>query len=163
LWSRYSLLTWPLLGAAYLVWVKAGQRWVPIALCLAATLAFPGNMGTGMLIGNGIREHYTKLESDVRAGLSAEEIVRKDVAEGPNAGQKERAIRGIPMLREAGIGIFAPGEPRGISPLAWLLAGFVALAFGVRWVWHLGKAVQAERARELFRLQHERFEEQLLK
>src|SRR5262249_9169938 len=50
LWSRYSLLTWPLLGAAYLVWVKAGQRWVPIALCLAATLAFPANMGTGMLI-----------------------------------------------------------------------------------------------------------------
>ncbi len=30
-------------------------------------------------------------------------------------------------------------------------------------VWQLGKAVKAERARELFRLQHEQHEEQLLK
>jgi hypothetical protein len=39
----------------------------------------------------------------------------------------------------------------------------VALGFGGRWLWHLGRAVQAERARELFRLQHERYEEQVLK
>ena len=38
----------------------------------------------------------------------------------------------------------------------------VALVLGARWVWHLGWAVQVERARELFRLQHERFEEQFL-
>ncbi|AWM35726.1 hypothetical protein GobsT_65860 [Gemmata obscuriglobus] len=49
----------------------------------------------------------------------------------------------------------------------WWLAGglgVVALvALGVRWLWHLGRAVHVERCRELFRLQHERFEEQLLK
>lgn len=39
------------------------------------------------------------------------------------------------------------------------VVGHVLLA---RWVWHLGKAVQVERARELFRLQHERFEEMIL-
>ncbi|HEV3439764.1 MAG TPA: hypothetical protein VG122_20530 [Gemmata sp.] len=47
----------------------------------------------------------------------------------------------------------------------WWIGGGLAVAAIVlgRWLWHLGKAVQAERARELFRLQHERFEEQLLK
>lgn len=48
----------------------------------------------------------------------------------------------------------------------WWLGGVLAAAVVValmRWFWQLGKAVKAERARELFRLQHERFEEQLLK
>lgn len=46
----------------------------------------------------------------------------------------------------------------------WLAvaAGTVPLALAGRWLWHLGRAVQVERARELFRLQHERFEEHLL-
>jgi len=47
----------------------------------------------------------------------------------------------------------------------WWLAGAAAvvlLVLAVRWLWHLGRAVQVERARELFRLQHERFEELLL-
>ena len=51
--------------------------------------------------------------------------------------------------------------------LWWWLGGGVAVlavvALVVRWLWHLGRAVQVERSRELFRLQHERFEEQLLK
>lgn len=42
-----------------------------------------------------------------------------------------------------------------------LLVALVALA--ARWLWHLGRAVHVERCRELFRLQHERFEDQLLK
>jgi type II secretory pathway pseudopilin PulG len=46
----------------------------------------------------------------------------------------------------------------------WIVGGLAAMAAIVliRWMWHLGKAVKAEQARELFRLQHERFEEQLL-
>ncbi|HJZ56638.1 MAG TPA: hypothetical protein VKE74_16850 [Gemmataceae bacterium] len=53
----------------------------------------------------------------------------------------------------------------GDVSLWWWVGGaaLVLLALGVRWVWHLGRAVQVERARELFRLQHERFEEMLLK
>jgi hypothetical protein len=46
----------------------------------------------------------------------------------------------------------------------WWLGGAAAvvlLALAARWLWHLGRAVQVERARELFRLQHERFEEQV--
>jgi hypothetical protein len=45
----------------------------------------------------------------------------------------------------------------------WPVAlGIAVGALVGRWLWNLGRAVQAERARELFRLQHERFEEQLL-
>jgi hypothetical protein len=47
----------------------------------------------------------------------------------------------------------------------WVAGGVFAaaiVAVAVRWLWRLGKAVMAERARELFRLQHERFEELLL-
>ena len=42
------------------------------------------------------------------------------------------------------------------------VAGAVLVVLAGRWVWHLGRAVQVERARELFRLQHERFEELVL-
>lgn len=51
------------------------------------------------------------------------------------------------------------------GPLAWWLAGAVAIvlvSLAARWLWHFGRAVQVERARELFKLQHERFEEMLL-
>jgi hypothetical protein len=49
--------------------------------------------------------------------------------------------------------------------LWWIGGGLAAIAAIVllRWLWQLGKAVKAEHARELFRLQHERFEEMLLK
>jgi hypothetical protein len=48
----------------------------------------------------------------------------------------------------------------------WCVGGGVLLlllvAAGVRWLYLFGRAVHVERCRELFRLQHERFEEQLL-
>ncbi len=54
-----------------------------------------------------------------------------------------------------------------MGSLWWWLAGGVAVValLGVvaRWLWRLGRVVHVERCRELFRLQHERFEEQLLK
>ena len=49
----------------------------------------------------------------------------------------------------------------------WWVGGGVAVlllvVLAVRWLYLLGHAVHVERCRELFRLQHERFEEQLLK
>ncbi|MBY0460964.1 MAG: hypothetical protein K2V38_26895 [Gemmataceae bacterium] len=48
----------------------------------------------------------------------------------------------------------------------WFAGGVVVLllvAVAARWLWHLGRVVHVERCRELFRLQHERFEELLLK
>ena len=45
----------------------------------------------------------------------------------------------------------------------WVGGAAVAALLAVRWVWRFCHAVQVARARELFRLQHERFEEMLLK
>jgi hypothetical protein len=45
----------------------------------------------------------------------------------------------------------------------WVGGGFVVVLWGVWRFWRFCHAVQVERARELFRLQHERFEEDLLK
>lgn len=51
--------------------------------------------------------------------------------------------------------------------LWWWFGGAAVLlvlaSLAVRWLYLLGRAVHVERCRELFRLQHERFEEQLLK
>ena len=47
----------------------------------------------------------------------------------------------------------------------WVVGGAVGVALaalGARWAWLLVRSVQVERARELFRLQHERFEGMLL-
>jgi hypothetical protein len=47
----------------------------------------------------------------------------------------------------------------------WWVGGVLAAMAAfvlMRWFWQLGKAVKAEHARELFRLQHEKYEEQLL-
>ena len=163
-WSRYSLLAWPLLGAAYLAWAKAGRKFVPAVLCLLAALAYPPNTGSGVQIGRGIREHYRQLEADSRAGRSDAEMVRERFPKSPNAQVTGWALEGIPLLRAANVGVFA-GSEETFDPDPWWLAG-VALVLGavvLRWLWHLCRAVVAERARELFRLQHERFEEQLLR
>jgi hypothetical protein len=120
LWSRYSLLTWPLLAATYLVWVRADRRWVPILLCATAALALPGNLAVGAICGAAVKSEYSAVEADNAAGLSPEQIV---AAEGARADARqhggvggviavvlqtvdERSVRAIPMLRAARIGIF---------------------------------------------------------
>ncbi|HEY1192097.1 MAG TPA: hypothetical protein VGE74_30995, partial [Gemmata sp.] len=111
LWSRYSMLSWPLLATAYLVWVKLGRKWVPILLCVAAALAFPGNTGTGMANGARVRSDYAEIAADLAAGLSAERITdegdpRRAFPRSHHGAQKERALRAIPLLRRDRIGIF---------------------------------------------------------
>ncbi|MBP3959403.1 hypothetical protein J8F10_29520 [Gemmata sp. G18] len=108
LWSRYSLLTWPLLAATYLVWVKLGRKWVPIALCVVAALAFPGNTGTGMANGSVVAAHYADIAAQAQSGLTAEQIVTGEpFTVSHHSGQPERALRAIPLLRRDRIGIFA--------------------------------------------------------
>ncbi len=53
----------------------------------------------------------------------------------------------------------------GDGSIWWFVGvgGLFVAVLAARWFWHLGQAIQVERARELFRLQHERFEEALLK
>ncbi len=108
LWSRYSMLSWPLVAAAYLVWVRSGRKWMPIALCVAAALAFPGNTGTGMVNGAQVAGDYAGLATQAHAGLTAEQIVSGEpFTKSHHSGQETRARRGIPLLRRDRIGIFA--------------------------------------------------------
>jgi hypothetical protein len=161
LWSRYSFLMWPLLGAAYLAWVKAGRRVIPMCLCALSALAFPTNTGSGIVRAAGIISSDSALAADLRARRPDDEIIARHFPKSRNDGQEDRARWAIPMLREARIGMFAP-DGKGDSALAWVWVQVFALALGSRWLWTLGRAVLAERARELFRLQHERFEERIV-
>jgi hypothetical protein len=165
LWARYALLTWPLLGIAYLAWVRQGGwggKWVPIGLCVAAALAFPPNNLTGLIRGNDRHTTLAAVVVKVRAGAPPE-VVAAGFKNTADAGQEGRAILGIPMLKEARLSALA-GPDAAPEPwrIAAVVAGAVVLGLAGRWVFHLGRAVQVERARELFRLQHERFEQMLL-
>jgi len=111
--SRYTYLTWPLIALAYLVWTARGGsagKWVPAALCLAAVLAYPANMISGAVVGSKVRAVLATVEAEARAGVPPEVIVRH-FHNTFQAQQEQRAIRAIPMLREAGIGAFAEGRP----------------------------------------------------
>jgi hypothetical protein len=115
LWSRYGLLAWPLLAAVYLAWVGAGRKWIPIALCVAAALAFPGNMFNGMAVGAKVKSEFSAIEVDNTMGLSPEQIVRAEdgrVERGQGRvvsvlqSVDSRSVRGISLLRASRIGIF---------------------------------------------------------
>jgi hypothetical protein len=97
--------------------------------------------------------------TEAALGVPPEVIVESHLK---GSGQEERAVRGIRMLREARVGSFAGGKEPAPLWVAGILAAAVLAGFAGRWLWRLGRAVQVERARELFRLQHERFEQMLL-
>jgi hypothetical protein len=163
--SRYGYIMWPLVGLAYLFWVGRGGRggkWVPIGLCTAAALLYPVNTTHGVGSAAHIRPVLATVEAEAHAGVPPPEIVRH-FPHTFQEGQEERAVRAIPMLREARVGDFATGESSSdLRPMLLVVGGLVLVVLVARWVWHLGRAVQVERARELFRLQHERFEQMLL-
>jgi hypothetical protein len=161
--ARDSLLAWPLSAAVFLAWVKWGGKWLPAGLCLAAALAFPGNTGTGVFTANQLRDGYGRVEADARAGRPAEALVIPPIAQSAPRADLLLPVR---MLRDAGVGVFAPGGSDSDAGLWRALAGLVTLVLlpvGMVWVWGLCRAVMAERARELFRLQHERFGELVVK
>lgn len=107
--SRYSYLVWPLIPLAYLVWMQRGGwagKWVPVALCTVAALAYPANMISGSVVSSKIRLVLAAVEADARAGVPPERIVRHFKGTF-QAYQEERAVRAIPMLKEAKVGAFA--------------------------------------------------------
>jgi hypothetical protein len=114
--SRYSYLAWPLLALVYLLWSRErtwAGRWIPIAMCLVASLFFIPNMATGMKRGWEVKQGLLLIESESIAGTPPEVIVRL-FSEKPcqfQLGQEQRAMRAMPMLREAGIGAFAEARP----------------------------------------------------
>ncbi|MDW8243073.1 MAG: hypothetical protein RMJ88_07655 [Thermogemmata sp.] len=117
LWPRYALLSWPLLGLAYLVAVRHHLRVVCQLLCLGMALTFPENLMQGLNHGAAILAYHQDLARDAHAGWSAQELVERHFPNSFNAGQMDRGRVAIPLLREAGIGIFRQNNvPIGETP-----------------------------------------------
>ncbi len=110
LWSRYGLLAWPVLFIAYLAFTGSADRlgrWVQPGLAAVTVGFLPFDTAAGLGWANGMDQALTAFAADARAGMPAPELVEKHLA---GSGQEERAVRGIPMLREAGVGPFG-GSP----------------------------------------------------
>jgi hypothetical protein len=110
--SRYGYLVWPLIALPALFWIQRGGRlgkWIPAALCIVAVLRFNANMLDGLGKGSTIKNRLEVVQVEAAEGVPPEAIVRhfKDTFQ---ANQEQRAIRAIPLLRDAGIGMF--GEAR---------------------------------------------------
>jgi hypothetical protein len=111
--SRYAYLTWPLLALFYLFWSRRGGwtgKWIPLALCLAAAIAYPMNMLDGLKEGSRIHATLAVVQDEARSGVPPERIVRHFPGTF-QAHQEERAVRAMPMLRQAGVGAFAEKRP----------------------------------------------------
>lgn len=106
LWSRYGLLAWPVLFAAYLAFLDATDRsgrWVQPVLAAVAVGFLPFNLAAGWDWAASHDRAMVRFTEGVRAGVPVGELVEKHLT---GSGQEERAVRGIPMLREAGVGPF---------------------------------------------------------
>lgn len=106
LWSRYGLLAWPVLFAAYLAFLGATDRfgrWVQPVLAAVTVGFLPFNVAAGWGWATSHDRAMTQLTEGVRAGVPVEELVKAHLK---GTGQEERAARGIPMLHEAGVGPF---------------------------------------------------------
>jgi hypothetical protein len=106
LWSRYGLLAWPVPFAAYLAFLGATDRfgrWVQPGLAAVTVGFLPFNLAVGWGWAASHDRRLTEFTRDVRAGVPVGELAEKHLT---GTGQEERAVRGIPMLREAGVGPF---------------------------------------------------------
>ena len=114
LWSRYSLLTVPVLAIAYVVFLQAGGKWAqfgPLLLVSVAMLALPQNVQFGYGWASSYAEDMDAMEADVRAGLPANEVIRRN--RYLSQLDRDEQIRiGIPLLQNAGISYFRAAVPR---------------------------------------------------
>lgn len=108
LWSRYSLLTVPVLGIAYIVCLQAGGKWArfgPMILVSVAVLSLPQNVQFGYGWASSYAEDMDAMEADVRTGLPANEVIRRN--RYLSQLDRDEQIRvGIPLLQNAGISYF---------------------------------------------------------
>ncbi len=109
LWPRYSVLGWPLLAMIYFFsLLGCGRSWLPVAMLAVAMLAFVPNTVFGRSYGRNHDFWLSDIEHQLRAGEPVEAIVERSLT---GTGQEARALRGMPMLRAAGIGPFAGWNP----------------------------------------------------
>ena len=94
LWSRYGLLTAPLVVMAYLAF--ADRPRVRQLLAAAVLALLPFNAAVGVDWGAALDRSLAPVEAAARAGVPAADIVRDHLT---GTGQEERAVRGLPLLR----------------------------------------------------------------
>jgi hypothetical protein len=112
LWPRYSLLAWPLLGVCFLWSVRWQWRTVTRVACLVAAFFWPDNFSQGWHRGSQVWSYYQALAHDAAAGMPTELLIQRHFPGSFNEHQHARAVRAIPLLRAAHIGIFAPPVPQ---------------------------------------------------
>ncbi len=114
LWSRYSLLTVPVLAIAYIVCLQAGGKWArcgPMLLVSVAALSLPQNVQFGHGWASSYAQDMDAMEADVRAGLPTNEVIRRN--RYLSQLDRDEQIRvGIPLLQNAGISYFRRAVPR---------------------------------------------------
>ena len=114
LWSRYSLLTVPVLAIAFIVCLQTGGKWArfgPMLLVGVAVLSLPQNVQFGYGWASSYAEDMDAMEVDVRAGLPTNEVIRRN--RYLSQLDRDEQIRvGIPLLQNAGISYFRTEAPR---------------------------------------------------
>ena len=93
LWSRYGMLTAPLLAMAYLTFADRPRVQKGIAATVLVLLPFNTAVGVGW--GVTLDRTLMPVVAAHRAGVAPAEIVRDHLT---GSGQEERALRGLPML-----------------------------------------------------------------
>ena len=106
---RYVTLAVPAWCCAYLAWVIYGSsgagRRIPAALALVAALALWSNARFGLEYARDLRAHLGAFEADLVNGVPRSELVRRyDAYLHPH---QDVPLDYLPMLRRAGIGIYA--------------------------------------------------------
>lgn len=96
---RYALLMLPLVVAGYLAWVRSGGSLVPMAMFTVAVLFLTQHGRTGLAEGRLNREMMATFAEDVRAGLSPEEVARRNPKLYPNPEILARRIRTLQAAR----------------------------------------------------------------
>ena len=108
LWSRYSLLTVPVLAIAFIVCLQTGGIWArfgPIVLASVAFLSLPQNVQFGYGWASSYADDMDAMEVDVRAGFPTAEVIRRN--RYLSQLDRDEQIRvGIPLLQNAGISYF---------------------------------------------------------
>ncbi len=108
LWSRYSLLTVPVLAIAYIVCLQTGGKWArfgPMLLVGVAVLSLPQNVQFGYGWASSYAEDMDAMEVDVRSDLTANEVIRRN--RYLSQLDRDEQIRvGILLLQNAGISYF---------------------------------------------------------
>jgi hypothetical protein len=92
----------------YLLWAKSGRKWVTIAICMVAALAFPANTGTGIANAARVMNDYTLAIVRLEQGVPAERLAQPEsVLLSPFQADGPAIERGMSRLRDVGVSVFA--------------------------------------------------------